>query len=422
MEKFLKIVKINLLSIIAIPLLLLATVFKLTSKALEKIPVFLKITAVGLAVICFMDLSKSKENLLTVLLTLIAVAVVFSLIVFLFIWIFALISGVVAVIWYTIISIFDGLYSMTYSGYLQLYSSCENDYQILSINGAKAQNSFFCLFYSILKGISWIITTLISLALPLAIAASVGLVGFTLFDLNRNIRAAFGLSLFQFIGKCEPATLLSGAVVYLVLMALVIITMMAIAFEWYEWAQEIRMTDKEISSEISRIQKNELKMPIGDNKAEMDEVFTYKSKVDAHVKNLEDLNTRAQIVLNQKKNPILQSALAAYYRNLEYITDEFNKGITLEQFRKLIPSIQQLDKQQEEVEKMVEKTEKEMKNPAGSSIFFAGCDNLEKLEKRYKSLCKTYHPDIASGDTETFQKMQDEYAAIKAAYENGQKA
>jgi len=24
---------------------------------------------------------------------------------------------------------------------------------------------------------------------------------------------------------------------------------------------------------------------------------------------------------------------------------------------------------------------------------FAGCDTLEKLEKRYKSLAKTYHPD-----------------------------
>ena len=42
----------------------------------------------------------------------------------------------------------------------------------------------------------------------------------------------------------------------------------------------------------------------------------------------------------------------------------------------------------------------------------------EKLDKRYKALCKTYHPDAEGGDKETFQKMKDEYDEIRKHLES----
>ena len=49
-----------------------------------------------------------------------------------------------------------------------------------------------------------------------------------------------------------------------------------------------------------------------------------------------------------------------------------------------------------------------------SISFFKGCDTLEKLNKRYKSLAKAYHPDMEAGDTEMMQIINNEYERLKS--------
>lgn len=51
-------------------------------------------------------------------------------------------------------------------------------------------------------------------------------------------------------------------------------------------------------------------------------------------------------------------------------------------------------------------------------MFFQGCDTLEKLEKRYKNLAKTFHPDTEAGDTETMKAINAEYDRLKKEFEN----
>lgn len=47
------------------------------------------------------------------------------------------------------------------------------------------------------------------------------------------------------------------------------------------------------------------------------------------------------------------------------------------------------------------------------SKFFADCNTLDKLQKRYKDLCKVYHPDMNNGSAETFVQLQQEYERMK---------
>lgn len=41
--------------------------------------------------------------------------------------------------------------------------------------------------------------------------------------------------------------------------------------------------------------------------------------------------------------------------------------------------------------------------------FFIGCDTKEKIIKRYRALCKVYHPDSQTGNTEMFKKLKEAY-------------
>ena len=67
MGNILKILKINILSIIALHILLLATASKLIAKALEKLAVVLGMTCFTLAICAFFEILKKPQNILTII-------------------------------------------------------------------------------------------------------------------------------------------------------------------------------------------------------------------------------------------------------------------------------------------------------------------------------------------------------------------
>ena len=423
MGKILKILKINVLALVAIPLLLLATAFKLIAKSMEKIPLFIGLAIASAFILSMASFESTTESIFKVIAYIVAILILFGVVVVILFWIFSLISSLAMLVWTLIMTCFNSLYDLCYTGYFSLYIACESDYQVLSLNGKKTLNGFVCPFYSVLRGLSWVITTLVSLMLPAAVVCSVGLIALTLFDLNSNTKAAFGLSLIQFAKKSPTASVIGGIFIYLAVMAIAITAIMAFALEWYEWAQDLKMSGETISNDIARLQDAQLQMASG-RPDEVGNHLEYLNTIEEHLNQLDSLGQKVQSILEKKESPQLRSNWGSYMRNLEYLVGQCSEknGITVEQLKRMIPQIQQLDKQRQDVRKLTDRLSEELRNPAGSSIFFAGCDTPEKLEKRYKSLCKTYHPDMGDGDTATFQKMKDEYEAIKAAYSEGSQA
>ena len=54
---------------------------------------------------------------------------------------------------------------------------------------------------------------------------------------------------------------------------------------------------------------------------------------------------------------------------------------------------------------------------SGAANYFNGCNSLESLQKRYKDLCKVYHPDMGNGSAEIFSEIQAAYENLKKKYE-----
>ncbi len=48
-----------------------------------------------------------------------------------------------------------------------------------------------------------------------------------------------------------------------------------------------------------------------------------------------------------------------------------------------------------------------------SLAFFEGCNSLDEIEARYRSLAKAFHPDNKGGNEMLFNKMRTEYTQIK---------
>ena len=63
--------------------------------------------------------------------------------------------------------------------------------------------------------------------------------------------------------------------------------------------------------------------------------------------------------------------------------------------------------QQEKRER--EESQPEKSIPSTKSGYFNGCSTEEELKKRYRDLCKVFHPDSENGDQETFLKIKEDY-------------
>lgn len=46
---------------------------------------------------------------------------------------------------------------------------------------------------------------------------------------------------------------------------------------------------------------------------------------------------------------------------------------------------------------------------AASPGFFSGCKDAASIKRRYRDLCKVYHPDAGNGSSEVFHKITEEY-------------
>lgn len=415
MEKFLKIMKINLLSLVALPLLLIATFSKLISKALEKLAVILGMLLLTLFIVMGFEFFKNPESGLEVLLALLAVFVIGFLIVMLIIFLMTVAASVITVIWAAIIGFFEKIYDWTYEGFLRLYAICENDYQYINLNGKKVPNAFLCLFFTILRGVNKLIVTVISWALPASILLSVLLVLGSLISIHSEVKRTFGIGLFQFIGKFDTFSIVYGVVMFAMIMALFVIVLLSLGTEWHEWAQELKMTEDELNASIQDLRNQSWHMA-KDAESATETGDAYIKNLEEHMQSLEPLGNLVESVLTVKDNSLLRSTWGNYFRNLSDIVEEcskYKKGIPLDKFKRLIPRIQQLEKQRDEVKTLAEKLRQTYSDPVQSSVFFVGCNSPEKLEKRYKSLCKAYHPDAEGGDTGTFQKLQEEYEMLK---------
>lgn len=417
MNKVLKVLKINLLALIAIPLLLLATAFKLIAKAFEKITLFLILLVVA-AVTCALlyAFASSPSGFLEAVIMIVILAVIGGLFFLILFWVCSIMAGLATAAWTLLISVINTMYDILYSAYLHLFTACEGDYKILSLNGKRVPNAICCLFFTLLRGLSWLIGTIVSIAFPLGIVASAFLAVSPIISLHHRTKEAFGMGIFQFFGKCSTGSLITGILIYLIFTGITVVAIMAMSLEWLEWGQELKLTDQEISGEIDKLIDSRLRIASSTTE-QVEKNMNYINKVQEHIDQLDALGEKVTELLDKKDNPLLRSYWGVYMRNLTPIVEACSKekGITNEQFKQLIPQIQLLDKQRGDVQSLLDKMEKELANPAGTSTFFVGCDTPEKLEKRYKSLCKTYHPDMAEGDTTTFQKMKAEYETIKAA-------
>ena len=282
-----------------------------------------------------------------------------------------------------------------------------------------ALKGVLCLIYSILRIVNGCIIFFVTHALKLLIAASILLAGGTLYSFNQHTQAVLGLNMFTTLGMFPVRDVVAGAIFYVAFIFCIGALLISLGLGWNEWGREMKMATTDYEEYLNRIKETNaiLDEPVSDvyeNEAVL-RCREYMDKLNRHFEEVEEFRTETQGIIQKSENQVLRSLLGEYMNLVLELWEKMNgitSGISVEEFEKLIPKIKHLDDLKEDIRKLNMKMVSYTPTGTGTG-FFAGCDNLTKLEKRYKALCKTYHPDSEAGDEETFKKMHEEYEELK---------
>lgn len=420
MKKVFGVIKINILSLIALPVLLLAVAVKLLAKALEKTMVAIGSIVILLAAMLISAIIQNPGEVLNTVLIVIIVLVLCSLLTLILVLLFTIASGVIMAAAMFIIGILDGIYELLYGGYSALYHKCKRCYEEqLSGMENTSLKAFACLFYSILRGLNACIIFFVTHALKLLVLGCVLFTVGGLYSLHRKTQAVLGLNLFTALGMFPISDVIAGTVLYVAFIFCISTLLVSMGLEWNEWGREMKLATTDYEGYLASLaeraaSRSEVESDGSEEEAAL-RCKEYMDKLNRHFEEAEAFQAETQVIIQKSENQVLRSLLGEYMNKAVELSEKMNKlpnKVPVAEFEKLIPLIKQLDSLKEDIRKLNVKMAAYA--PEGiSSGFFAGCDSLQKLEKRYKALCKTYHPDSEAGDEETFKKMQEEYEELK---------
>ena len=420
MKKVFNVIKINLLSLIALPLLLVAVAVKLVAKALEKALVAIGTIVIFLAAMLISAIIQNPSEVLSTVLIVILVLVIGILITLIVFFLFTIASGVIVAVAAFIIGILNGIYELLYGGYSSLYHKCKQCYEEkLSGIENRGLKGGLCLFYSFLRALNTCIIFFATHALKLIILGCVLMVAGSFYGLHQQTQEILGLGAFTTLGMFPVSDIIAGAVVYIASIFCISTLLISLGLEWNEWGREMKMATTDYEGYLASLaERSASPSQVEDNGSEDEAVLRcreYMEKLNRHFEEAEEFQAETQGIIQKSENQVLRSMLGEYMNKAVEISEKMNDlpdKVPVAEFEKLIPQIKRLDSLKEDIQKLSVKMAAYTPEGTGSG-FFAGCDSLPKLEKRYKALCKTYHPDSEAGDEETFKKMQEEYEELK---------
>jgi len=409
MMNVLRIFKINILSILALPLLLISVCAKLLAKAMEKLLVIACACVVLVLIVLGYEFLKNPLGGLDVIVTILAFLLLFGLIISLIIFAVSIFTAVFYMIVNVVTMVFDGIYTAAYGGYVFLYDICIREYDKLgSKDGSKLHKPITCLLFTLVRGLNRFVIFFAACTMYLAVGGCLAVIILSLLGINRRIQDMMGISVFQYLSLFSTVEIIFSCILYLAVMGFIVTILLSLGVEWSEWGEEMKLA---VSGSLPEGDMDPLMEEMLEDSNE--EYQQYIAILNQHLKSAEEFTEGLMDVLSGTDNLMLRSSYGSYMKILGNIIETVSAHggkLSEAEIKKLLPDIKKIDKLRSEILKMAERKRLEIKNsPSQNFVYFSGCSNSEKLDKRYKSLCKTYHPDGEAGDEETFKVIQAEY-------------
>ena len=311
--------KINIVSLFALPFLLIATFVKMIERALAKIKtvaIMLLLTAVAVLIIFF---ANNRDILPTHIKTTLIVIAVCGVVLSILGIVFKMASVVMKIIVAGFRLIFDTIYKAAYSFYMSLVSTAADDYADLCYDISPVIAAIICVFYHLLKLINLLIIAFAGVSLFVFILASGGFAYLWYTKIKAAVAVTFGLSMGEYLGSLQTWSLISSGLLFLIIVADVAVVLVSLGLEWTGWSKELTFDDDTGDRYLDMLEDDEetfREISVEEN----DEDFEYYEIVSDHLLGAGDLMDEIRDAKEIKSNPLLENMSNEYFRALSDIT------------------------------------------------------------------------------------------------------
>ena len=419
-----KILKLNALALLSIPLLIISVTGKLCEIILSKLSVIIKVAICSGTVIFISEVGRLLwvQSFWSIIFTLIISAVLAGI---LFIGI-KLAEGIILIITLYTMKIFGCMFDKLHNIYSKFYDKCKTEYYgFLNIEW----NVLYvpvCIFWTLLRIINFTIAKLLAIAFPLSIMAFTCIAAFSMWFINSSLIKSFGIDIFGYHEMFGVTDTVFSLFYLLILLAGTAIILVSLGKKWKEWGILFDLSTKNYEVYRSSYIDKESELVDDDFNEYMfetgvlceryqKEMTDYSNMVDEHEFLAEQVDTALSISednrLRYDYNKYL-NILTEVKDNIAVYTDS---KIPADEYERVIsPAIKEAVVLQKNILKRAQEIIAFYATSSVSSAqldLFKGCINKEEVKKRYKLLSQIFHPD-KGGNHETFTILHDQYETV----------
>lgn len=231
-----RILKINFFAILSFPLLIISIAALMVAKATEKALVFIGVGAAFLGLALLNAIINNAGALFEGLAIIIAALIFFGTIVLIVGGIVVLMISAASAIFYgvanLIISLFERIFSLAGGGYARLHDLIGFELDALDYGGERGYVILACPFWLILTAVHYIAAKLFIFALPLSVAASVGIDAYILYSINTYVDNMFGIDAFAYVRLFPPVNAVFSILYISILIFSVASVLISLGVEW----------------------------------------------------------------------------------------------------------------------------------------------------------------------------------------------
>lgn len=342
-------------------------------------------------------------------------------------------------IWGGLIIFSEKIYLWCYTGYTKLIDICEKDRELIKLSNNKLKITLGCGFYYVAIGLKKLVKLIAQKGIIISVFCS--LTAFICYCIlfNNYISAKFGTNLIHIFKEIDTLSIIFNIIIGLLVIANIVLLIILLGVGLQSWVSKPNnkpkpnntnnISEKSIqpnsnpSNPKSNLTINIVVLPNAKSNQtnRLENAQKYKEILKNNVEEKKQLKSKIENLFQTQTNAVLEVYWKEYEQELLRIVNTFNTlcengQMPISIFERLIPKIKYLDNQRKELEKSIQELKDKYNDPLSQSVFFSECKTLDEFEKKHKTLCKKYHPDMENGNNETFIKMQQEYEKYKPYY------
>lgn len=427
MNKLATILKINILSLVCIPIFLISILFCMLGNVVKKFSTIIFAIFALVGVTLSVTILTHASEVLDMIFVIILIITLFSFIIILILNCISVATFVLLkiseVLYYILTTVGDSLNDL----FLFLIDIIRNSMNstIAGKQGKGFTLSYF-MFY-IMKGLYHGIIKILKYSYIYGYISCLSILVVMYLKFKEKITNIMGISLLHYIRLFRTIDIISSALIIITFFASLFIIIISLGYESSELAINIEQGGRYryIDSCLDFTNAADIfEYDIFWDKLKQlnnDRIYVLQKAQDMFEQNLGSNELEQAVVENTSK----------WTKNMDkvinYIEDVCS-NITQEKKQTLYWKINYLLSELESANRIVEEEIKQAEtknqknkysraeyNPNKTSElhFFMGCKDLNSLEERRKKLAKIYHPDNETGDAESFKVMMLEYEKLK---------